>query len=253
VTASISPSPYAAIEEPVKLKFTVKNSGYKTSEVSDAKIYDGAGNLKGTIQVGPLSVGATESKEVTLSGLAVGSNQTFRVVADANNDVEESNEYNNEKSISVNIYSKTARNVRFFANGGYGTMPVQSIVCGTSTALSSNKFTRVDYTFSGWSTTPNGNVAYKDCANVLTYYNDVDLYAVWNEKTCNVTFKVDDSEMETRSYSAISPCGTNLPTAQKNNCEFIGWFTEQNGGIQITSNTMVMTLIFRHIHLFSRF
>ena len=238
LTISASSSQFISIDEPLKLKFHVKNSGNKSAEASIAKVYNGKGSLLKTISVGALSVGKTESHEVTLSGLTVGSNQTFRVVADANNDVEESNESNNQTTISLNVYQKVSRVIRFHSNGGSGTMPNQTIVCGTSTALSSNKYTREDYVFSGWATTPNGGVTYKDGADILTYYDNVDLYAVWSVKTCNVTFKSEDEEIDVRSYPTISPCGTSLPVATKKNCDFIGWFTEPNGGVQISSNTI---------------
>ena len=74
--------------------------------------------------------------------------------------------------------------------------------------------------FSGWATTPNGGVAYKDGENILTYYDNVDLYAVRNEKTCYVTFKAEDEEVDIRAYSIISPCGTSLPVTVKKNCDF---------------------------------
>ena len=238
LTTSNSSSQFISIDEPLKLKFYVKNSGNKSAEPSIAKVYNGKGSLLKTISVGALSVGATEFKEITLSGLTVGSNQTFRVVADANNDVEESNEYNNQTTISLNVYKKVLRDVRFHSNGGKGAMPNQRVVCGTTTALIENQFVREDYVFSGWATTPSGGVVYKDEANVLTYYDNVDLYAVWSVKTCNVTFKSEDEEIDVRSYSIISPCGTSLPVATKKNCDFIGWFTEPNGGVQITSNTI---------------
>ena len=238
LTISASSSQFVSIDEPLKLKFNVGNFGNNRAEASTTKVYNGNGDLVDTAPVCALSVGRTESHEVTLSGLTVGSNQTFRVVADANNDVEESNESNNQTTISLNVYQKVPRVVRFHSNGGTGTMPNQTIVCGTATALMSNKFTREEYVFGGWATTPEGRVVYKDGESILTYYDNVDLYVAWDAKTCNITFKSEDEEIDVRSYPIISPCGTSLPVATKKNCDFIGWFTEPNGGVQITSNTI---------------
>ena len=70
---------------------------------------------------------------------------------------------------------------RFNANGGVGTMDGQEI---TATAtLKPNTFTRENYTFRGWATSPYGDVVYADEAEITVSEGDkeiINLYAVWN-------------------------------------------------------------------------
>ena len=70
---------------------------------------------------------------------------------------------------------------RFNANGGVGTMDGQEIT--DAATLKPNTFTRENYTFSGWATTPYGNVVYADEAEITVSEGDkeiINLYAVWN-------------------------------------------------------------------------
>ena len=91
-------------------------------------------------------------------------------------------------STSTNVSANYTLNwatytVRFNANGGSGTMADQAFTYNTAQALSANAFTRIGYTFDGWSTTANGTVAYTNGQSVsnLTAANGttVDLFAQW--------------------------------------------------------------------------
>lgn len=70
--------------------------------------------------------------------------------------------------------------VTFNANGGTGSMAVQTVNSGEETALKTNTFTRTDYKFLGWATTSGGAVQYRD-ADSVTLSKDLTLYAVWEE------------------------------------------------------------------------
>lgn len=67
--------------------------------------------------------------------------------------------------------------VTFDANGGSGTMNDQAAT--TTTALTANAFTKAGSTFSGWSRTANGSVAFADGAN-YDFTANITLYAVWS-------------------------------------------------------------------------
>ena len=75
--------------------------------------------------------------------------------------------------------------VRFNKNNdaATGTMSDQNFTYGTAQALTANAFTRTGYIFAGWSTTPNGSVAYTDGQEVLNLTAEdgaiIDLYAQW--------------------------------------------------------------------------
>ncbi|MGL4483938.1 MAG: InlB B-repeat-containing protein [Anaerovoracaceae bacterium] len=66
-----------------------------------------------------------------------------------------------------------------------GIMADQDLVYGTSTSLTTNAFSKVGYTFNGWSTTPGGAQAYADKAAVSSVVgantdgSSITLYARW--------------------------------------------------------------------------
>ncbi|MDO1605095.1 InlB B-repeat-containing protein [Lactobacillus sp. YT155] len=76
--------------------------------------------------------------------------------------------------------------IAFDANGGEGTMANLPVIDNGKVNLTTNTFTKENYTFAGWSTTADGKVEYQDGQEVseLTKKNNdtVTLYAVW-EKT----------------------------------------------------------------------
>ena len=88
------------------------------------------------------------------------------------------------KGVEIREIPKTYT-VSFHANGGTGTMAGVSFLHGTQTSLPRNAFTRDWFTFTGWSTTPDGPAVAANCAVVdqflATSDGSVTLYAVWEE------------------------------------------------------------------------
>lgn len=85
--------------------------------------------------------------------------------------------------------------VVFNANGGSGTMADQSIYNDEETALSENVFTKENYTFVGWSETPDGDAEYADKEQVINLKNNgetITLYAVWEAQYKEYLIKSDD-------------------------------------------------------------
>jgi uncharacterized repeat protein (TIGR02543 family) len=81
-------------------------------------------------------------------------------------------------------WAKTKYTVAYNANGGTGTMAVQSIKYDATATLRANAFTRVGYTFGGWSKSKTGAKAYADKQQVKNLRSDggtTTLYAVWTE------------------------------------------------------------------------
>ena len=88
-------------------------------------------------------------------------------------------------NVRVNLTGTTYRTVIFNSNGGTGSMSNQ--VANIPTALTSNAFTRVGYTFNNWNTAANGSgVSYANGAT-YSFAADVTLYAQW---TANPTHTV---------------------------------------------------------------
>jgi uncharacterized repeat protein (TIGR02543 family)/LPXTG-motif cell wall-anchored protein len=68
--------------------------------------------------------------------------------------------------------------VTFDANGGSGAMSPQTFTDGVAQELTTNAFTRTDYTFEGWATSSGGSVEYTD-GELVTIAANTGLYAVW--------------------------------------------------------------------------
>ena len=83
---------------------------------------------------------------------------------------------------TVTLYAQWKPNtitVRFYPNGGSGSMDSQTMSYDTPAALNANKFTRAGYTFAGWKTS--GGAIYGDGEVVenLAYKGVINLYAQW--------------------------------------------------------------------------
>ena len=82
--------------------------------------------------------------------------------------------------------------VRFHANGGSGSMSDQPFSCDVSGALKTHGFTRTGFAFTGWATTPSGQVRYAEGKTVVNLEEVdgeiVDLYAVWSGAGYSVRF-----------------------------------------------------------------
>ena len=111
-------------------------------------------------------------------------------------------------SISGSIKANWTENtytVKFNANSGTGTMSDQSFDYTESKALTANTFTRTGYTFTGWSTSANGSVVYKDEQSVskLTSTNNgvVNLYAKWDGNVYKIALNNTDTSFVSDSES----------------------------------------------------
>ena len=106
--------------------------------------------------------------------------------------------------------AKGAYAVTFNANGGTGTMAPQVVLGGKAAALNTNTFTREGYTFSGWSATPTGSVAYTDRASV-TFNANTTLYAQWKEPGSTTPSEPSPAPTTTPTETPTTPTGTDTP------------------------------------------
>jgi len=132
---------------------------------------------------------------------------------------------------TVNLYAVWTLNsysVKYNANGGSGTMSDSTHAYNEAKNLTTNAYTRDGYTFAGWATSENGEVAYTDGQSVSNLSNasgaTVNLYAVWTANTYNVT--LDAGNSVTATYNAAMPAITPPKRAGK---VFAGYFTGSNG------------------------
>jgi hypothetical protein len=69
--------------------------------------------------------------------------------------------------------------ITFMANGGTGTMPVQTFTQGTNFNLSLNRFVNIGKAFKGWSMTSDGAVVFEDGDRTQLSVPAGVLYAIW--------------------------------------------------------------------------
>ena len=81
--------------------------------------------------------------------------------------------------------------IKYDSNGGTGSMDDSVFKLATDVRLSSNKFSKENYTFIGWSTSKGGEVTYTNEAKVKDLGGEGDvvtLYAVWKGDTYTVKY-----------------------------------------------------------------
>lgn len=141
--------------------------------------------------------------------------------------------------------------IRYYANGGEGFMPSQKMEYDKLTTLSKNLFTKDDYTFAGWSTTPDGEVEYLDEQNVVNLLEGgfLDLYAVWIQESHTVYFDYNGGSgspaskqfQNGKAYGTLPEYPVH-PTVKFTDSEgkekimnylFTGWYTERDGGTRV--------------------
>lgn len=135
--------------------------------------------------------------------------------------------------------------VNFDANGGTGTMEDQTFTLTSKAFLNKNTFKRSGYTFIGWSLSANSSeVAFRDREFVggLTTEEEITLYAVWSAGEVIVTFESGYADVIPSPRVKAVTYGKEygeMPTVVIDGYEFIGWFTQQEGGTQVYQSTQV--------------
>ena len=142
------------------------------------------------------------------------------------------------------VWAANAYVVKFNANGGEGTMGEQVFLYDEAKRLSPVDFDREGYGFAGWATAADGEVVYADCqlvSNLTALAAGVyELFAVWTQGANDVRFDANGgmASFTRRSVKTDDPVGE-LPTAERERFELIGWFTAPAGGERISESTVV--------------
>ncbi len=124
--------------------------------------------------------------------------------------------------------------IRFDANGGRGAMPKRVFALGDDVTLPATAFTRDGYTFVGWSTEPDGPIAYLNGATVEGGFNvahggTITLYAVWAD-SC-ILFDANGGEGTMEPFAITNGSNQTLPPCaftNTNGC-FLGWALTADG------------------------
>lgn len=94
-----------------------------------------------------------------------------------------------------------------------GTMENQAVQKNTATPLDLNAFSRYDYKFLGWATTPNGNVVYTDGQQITTDQN-ITLYAVWGTPDLYHSVTISPTEVSVGDVFTVSNVVGNRNTSK---------------------------------------
>ena len=131
--------------------------------------------------------------------------------------------------------------VNFNKNGGNNPSQSSKSVSYGSTYGSLPTCTRTGYTFAGWYTSSSGGTQITSSSTVSITSTQT-LYAHWTPATYTVTFDANGGTTPTASKTVTyaSTYG-NLPTPTRPGYRFLGWFTNQSGGTEVTSSTSVTT------------
>ena len=124
----------------------------------------------------------------------------------------------------------TTYTIAFNANGGSGTMAVQTVSRDVGVALNANRFSRSGHTFAGWAKSASGAVAYGNGAmvwNLAAAGGSVTLYAKWTKNE------------EPTPTPVVNPTPTPTPTPQPPAATTYTVVYNANGGSgKMTAQTM---------------
>lgn len=126
--------------------------------------------------------------------------------------------------------------VRFSANGGTGSMPLQVFNCDDASALDANVFTRNGYAFAGWARSPGGAVEFGDCQSVLNLASagaTATLYARWTANTYWIAFNANGGRGSMARVARTWDVPAALPANAfaRTGYNFSGWAWSAGGGV----------------------
>ena len=215
-----------AVDEKVRLDFTVRNGGRLAATANSvARVYDGSRLVADDITVGELASGASSDHAVELLRLSAGSHD-IKVVVDADDRIEEANEANNDAVRSLRAYTRTAVGVTYDLNGG-GKPATVSVVAGNLLTILPN-VKRTGYDFLGWWTDADGGSEIKVGEKIT---QPTTFYAHWKPRTTDIVFNRRSGSGGTRT--AFATFDASLPSITpptRTGYDFDGYWTEPNGG-----------------------
>ncbi len=97
---------------------------------------------------------------------------------------------------------------------------------------------KANYVFEGWYADESLTTPFE---SIFMPKENTTLFAKWKAEEHTVSFHINGGTSETPAPVTVSYAGTygTLPIPERTNYGFIGWFTEAEGGVQITADTTV--------------
>ena len=176
-------------------------------------------------------------------------------------DKNSTNNLTNENNSTVTLLAQWTMNsykVIFIANNKTNASNEQSFTYEEEKALTSNMYSKLGYTFAGWSTSINGSVEYNDAQIVkqLTSKNndEVKLYAIWNPITYTINFDANGGNGEMDSQVRTYDDNQSLPvnTFTRDGYTFVGWVTLDNEFVDKNSTNNLSTTNNTTLTLFAK-
>ena len=131
--------------------------------------------------------------------------------------------------------------ITYNANGGILTTTSTGVTYGSTygTLPTPN---RTGYIFNGWYTATTGGTKITSSSTVSVTDNQT-LYAQWTANKYTMTFDAKGGNVSPSSKSITygSTYGT-LPTPTRTGYTFVGWFTTENGSLEVTQGNVVTVL-----------
>ena len=148
-----------------------------------------------------------------------------------------------EDGATLVMDGRTGYEIEYDLNGGEwakGYNPEDYYLSGIEFELPTEEnLNKVGYTFAGWEDEITGGSVEKIPTNATGIKRVV---AQWKANTYNVTFEANEGTVEPKPQTVIygSTYGK-LPTPTREGYEFVGWFTQSDGGAKVMADTKVTT------------
>ena len=125
------------------------------------------------------------------------------------------------------------QNTIIYIDGESGNRYESQAKTDETVVLLTNTFTKIGYTFSGWSTVANGEVVYANCATLKMGSENLTLYAVWKIDEYTLTLnkgKGTISDTYPQKFTANDSIVLPIPTLS--NHTFDGWYDQSGTKIE---------------------
>ncbi len=131
------------------------------------------------------------------------------------------------------VWGASENTITFKANNGTTAETTFAIKTDETKNLPLNTFTRVGYTFRGWSSSSGGEVEYTDGVSYTMGASSVTLYAVWDANTTTIAFYPNGGSgtMANQSGKTDGKVTLNKNTFTREGYTFGGWSTTPGGNI----------------------
>ena len=177
------------------------------------------------------------SSSFTIPGLDAETPYTVAVKINAKDN------YKERISDSKTVTTLGTFSVSYNANGGVGTIEPQSATKGDSiTVASSSGISRNGYTFTVWTTNPDGTGdSFRAGVDPISY--GAVLYAQWEAQTYTISFDAHGGDVTPLSKTVRYGEPYSLPTAtHQGNQTFSGWAVSKNGSVMYAGGQQVKDL-----------